>query len=210
MVALAISARFPLGTFLGHEATGQASDRPDTARLHSALVHAAGKGSCAVERDGDLRISDESLAALSWLEEHPPVALGLPPSKKVAVRSAGSYRDEGVLEKPKNGDRRIRTALKNQSDAVAISGRLWWVWEEEVPPAMMRALDRLCADVSCLGEADSPVVLEVHEATAAAAELTHRLAEKQSSFPKPGGVVTRTPARGRIKALERDYALARP
>ncbi len=210
MAALAISARYPLGTFLGHEATGQASDRPDTARLHSALVHAAGKGSCAVERDGDLRISDESRAALRWLEEHPPAALGLPPSERATVRSAGSYRDDGVLEKRQGGSPRIRKVLKNQSDAVAISGRLWWVWEEDVPPAMMQALDRLCADVSCLGEADSPVVLEVHEATAAAPELTHRLAEKQSSFPKPGGVVTRTPATGRIEALERDYALARP
>lgn len=210
MATLAISARFPLGTFLGHEATGQASDRPDTARLHAALIHAAGKGSTAIERHGDLRPSDASLTALRWLEEHPPAALGLPLCERVTARSVGSWRDDGVLEKRKGSNPRIAKVLKKQSEAVAISGRLWWVWDQDVPASVSAAIDLLCADVSCLGEADAPVVLEVRDADEARSELTHRLASPQSPFPKRGGLRVRTPAPGRVEALERDYGESRP
>ena len=212
MPFLAISARFPLGTFLGHQATGQPATVPDTARLHAALLHAAGKGSTAVEVAGDLRPSDASLAALRWLEARPPDALGVPRSVSVSsasVPGTSSYRDDGVIEKVK-GKVRVRKVLKRQSDAMAIDGALWWAWAEELTPESFAAIEALCADVSCLGESDSPVVLEAYDASVAPMEVTHRLSARQSSFPPAGGLVMRTPKAGRVEELEDAYVRSNP
>lgn len=212
MPHLAISARFPLGTFLGHQATGQAAAGPDTARLHAALIHSAGKGTWAVEQDGDLRPALSSLAALRWLEANPPAVLGLPQVEPVSSRGRGAasaFRDDGVMEKS-GGSLRSRKAPKRQSDAMAVNGTFWWGWDEEVDEQVFTTIQRLCEDVSCLGEADSPVLLEAHDASLVDFEVTHKMSTRQAALPEPGGLSVRSPMSGRTDALESDYVCARP
>lgn len=206
MVALAIQATFPLGTFLGHVDDGQRSPYPDTARLHAALAHATGKGSTAVARDGDLRPNETALAALRWVEEHPPSALEHPAMQPTARGSALSWRAEGVHEGGKSRPTERKT-LKPQSDATALAGPIGWGWQEDVPDDVVRTIRALCEDVSCLGEADSPVVLEVvdieptHLTTGWAKELAKRL---------PGEIRLTSPAGGRVAELEAAYEESRP
>lgn len=209
-VSMVITARFPLGIFLGHRPDGARAEFPDTARLHAALTHAAGQGSTA-ETDGlELRPRADAIAALKWLEEHPPAELRLPGHTPVASavggRSPRAWRDEGVIEgQQKPWSRRV---AKPQSDAVALAGPIGWGWEEEVPDEVRSILDQLCADVSCLGEADSPAVLEI--ADRSNWEPTHRLDLGDTAFPAPGGVAVRTPVSGRFDELEGLHRAANP
>ena len=207
MATLVIRARFPLGVYLGHQPDGQPSPFPDTARLLSALLHAAGKGSSAVEVNGDLRPSRQSFDALTWLEEHPPSAVALPQSTPVAGTglSAEAYRDEGVHDKAQKDFPTRRKVRKHQSDAVALNGYVGWAWDEGAPDDVVTTIGQLCEDVSCLGEADSPVILELADI-----EVTHLRDTSLSAFPAPGGVAVRTPVHGRVDELEADYTLARP
>lgn len=206
MAALAIRATFPLGTFLGHVGDGQRSAYPDTARLHAALLHSAGKGSTAVVRKGDLRPSEAALTALRWLETHAPSAVEHPAMQPVALQSAMSWRAEGVHEAGKP-DPAERKTLKPQSDSTALAGPVGWGWEEDAPDNVVDTIKALCEDVSCLGEADSPVVLEVigiaptHLRTGLSKELAKRL---------PGEIRLTSPAVGRVAELENAYEQSRP
>ena len=207
MTALAIRARFPLGIFLGHHADGQPARYPDAARLHAALLHSAGKGSLAVATDGDLRAAPTSLAALQWLESHPPSAISLPGCVIAALPggTTTSFRDEGVFNAEKGKAPTRRRMPKSQSDAVALDGPFGWAWEEDAPAEVVQTIARLCEDVSCLGEADTPVILEVGDI-----EPTHWIDHVDTAFPAPGGIPMRTPLPGRVDELEQDYVLARP
>ncbi len=206
MGALGIRARFPMGMFLGHIGSGQRSPYPDVTRLHAALVHAAGKGLTAVARDGDLRPSEAALAALRWLEEHPPTALEHPSMTAAARHSALSWRAEGVHEGGSAAPKERKT-LRAQSDATALAGPIGWGWEEDVPGEVLETIRALCEDVSCLGEADSPVVLEVddinptHLATGEVNELTRWA---------PGEIRLSVPVGGRVAELEAAYEKSRP
>lgn len=209
-VTMVIEARFPLGLFLGHRPDGSRAPLPDTARLHAALTNAAGQGSTAWLDGAELRPSKEAIGALRWLEEHPPRSIQIPDSVPVAKASGGrparSWRDEGVME----GMARpwSRKVLKAQSDAQALAGPVGWGWSEVVPDGVREVLDLLCGDVSCLGESDSPVVLELVDPARWVA--THELDEAVTSFPEPGGLKVRTPVAGRFDELEDDYRRANP
>lgn len=204
---MVITARFPLGVYLGHSADGLPSQFPDTARLHTALVNAAGQGSLAEDIDGALHPSERAVSALRWLEENPPTGLIHPPMMPVAVRSPVlSWRFEGVMESKREPV--PRRVAKSQSDGVAVSGIIAWSWGVQVPGTIRDTLDELCADVSCLGEADSPVVLELPDP--ADWEPTHLLDPDQTGFPAPGGLRVRTPLPGRFDELEADYQAAYP
>jgi CRISPR-associated protein Csb2 len=207
MTALAIRARFPLGIFLGHQPDGQSAQYPDTARLHAALLHSAGKGSFAVDINGDLRATPASLSALQWLENHPPSVISMPRVERVALpgEPTRSFRDEGVFEAAQREAPDRRKVAKRQSDAVALAGPFGWAWEEDAPADVVATIAGLCEDVSCLGEADTPVILEVGDV-----DPTHWLDRANTAFPAPGGVPMRTPLPGRVDELERDYAVARP
>lgn len=212
-ISMVMTARFPLGTFLGHRPDGRPAPFPDTARLHAALVNAAGQGSTAVVDGAELRPAEAALMALRWLEEHPPSALSLPLLRPVAEASRGAsakaWRDEGVIEsKPKSRSFASRKVAKAQSDAVAVSGPIGWGWSDAVPSNIRAALEALCADVSCLGEADSPVVLEIVDASGW--EPTHVLDERETAFPAPGGLAVPTPVVGRFDELETEHRTAYP
>ena len=74
----AVVAEFPLGTYQGHVGGGVVDDLVSPARLHAALLNAAASGPRAVVDDEFLAPCEEDLAALAWLEEHPPDGLALP------------------------------------------------------------------------------------------------------------------------------------
>lgn len=201
MPRLAITARPLLGGLQGHRGSGEQDLTPDPARLFSALVHAAGTGSSAVEQNGNLTLSSESEEALAWLENHPPTAIRIPNS---ACEPAGTvaFREEGVFENNKGASRKVG---KSRGDFVAFDGVLGWAWDEEAPEAVVSTLDRLCAEVSCFGEADTPVVLEIDDFAP-----THLLSQQQSAFVKQEGVSLRVPGAGRLQALESQYRQAYP
>ncbi|MFT3835056.1 MAG: type I-U CRISPR-associated protein Csb2 [Micropruina sp.] len=199
---MTIRAEFPLGTFLGHHDVGKRAPFPDTTRLFSALVHAASKGITAVERAGDLRMSAASAATLRWLEDHPPAALVHPDLRFVSARSASAWRAEGVFEK-RGSAIQSRKTLKRQSDGVAVRGSFAWIWYD-VPAEVRSVCVDLVGDVSCLGEADSPARLTVDDTPT---EPTHRIAEVQTAFARPGGLAVRTPVAGRLDELNSDYDL---
>ncbi|MDO5065998.1 MAG: type I-U CRISPR-associated protein Csb2 [Propionibacteriaceae bacterium] len=192
-----ILARFPLGVFRGHNPDGSIAPFPDTARLFSALLNAAGQGDSAVPSGTDTTPSSEALTALRWLENNPPDALHLPPLRR-PDRDTEAYRDEGTL----NQQGKVAKTLRHVS-GTALGGPVAWLWADGIPDEIASTLDLLAADVSCLGEADSPVVLEVGEA-----EPTHHLDQKATPFSR-GGTRVRSVTTGRLDALETAYRESR-
>jgi CRISPR-associated protein Csb2 len=200
VAVLSIRATFPLGTYLGHRDVGHRSAFPDTARLHAALLHAAGTGSTATLTANGLEPSAEAVRALEWLDQHPPCGVHLPGTRPCAITGAEAWRPEGVWGKSAQKRRR-----KPQSDAMAVDGPFGWIWEQDVPDAVVATIDQLCADVSCLGESDSPVVLDL-----VALDATHELDQSGSAFPRPGGESVRSPLPGRVRELREAHGAARP
>ncbi|MGI5951122.1 MAG: type I-G CRISPR-associated protein Csb2 [Brooklawnia sp.] len=202
MPKLTIRARFPLGVYQGHATDGSSDPFPDTARLHSALLQAASKGSLAIERDGDLRASAASLAALSWMERHPPTALMIPQARRVSPRGIVNYRDDGSWV---SRESRVRKQVSSRviSHGHALAGDYGWLWDE-VPGDVVLILEALCPDVICLGETECPVILTTNPI-----EPTHWL-QTGSTQLRRLGLTVRTPAPGRIEALESAYEAANP
>jgi CRISPR-associated protein Csb2 len=112
-------ATLPLGTYRGHRPDGTTERYPSVARLHAALLCAAGFGPCAVERDGDIEPSPEDVAALRWLEENPPTEVSHP-AVRMSRAIATAYRDDGTIGKSA-GTKAIRKLAK-QDVAVAVDG----------------------------------------------------------------------------------------
>lgn len=195
MRSVALTARFPLGVYHGHGADGSPDRWPSPARLFSALVSAAwtscGGGALAPAVEG----------ALTWLEDNPPTGLSLPPSMPMADPSKQriAYRDTGTLEK---GSPKI--AGKEISEGIALNGGLAWTWEA-MPPEVRDVLSGLCADVPHLGEADSPVVLEIVDGV----QPTWRLNPRATAFTA-GGLRLPVAVRGRAESLARAHAEAYP
>ena len=129
MGGLVISADFPLGVYTGHGPDGGAERFPDVARLFSALVQAAAAGTLSTG-DPEAPFTAESLAALDWLEEHPPDALVLPGHTPVApgVRRF-AYRKEGVFLK-EVGKTNYKVTGRPVSDGTALGGPVQWVWDD--------------------------------------------------------------------------------
>ena len=75
----AIVADLPLGTYHGAGQDRQPEPVPSVARLHAALLCAAGFGPRAVSTVPDsLDVREEDQAALRWLEENPPDSVAIP------------------------------------------------------------------------------------------------------------------------------------
>lgn len=204
MPALQIKARFPLGVYRGHVGRGGAlSAMPETSRLFRALVHAAGTGSTAIVDGRHLRPSDESIEALTWLEENPPVALVIPDA--VAVNSGRiSYRAEGVFEGSANRtDRKVR---KIQSDGVAVAQSSGWEWRwEAVPSDIAATIKRLADEVSCLGESESIAVLET-----SSTPVTHEVVHDVGRLTPGPYTRVSTPMPGHFHELEDAHRAAHP
>lgn len=177
-MGFAVVAEFPLGTYRGHRADGRLDPLPSPARLHAALLAAAGQGTRAETVGGHLVPCGADRAALAWLEGNPPDALGIPRTM-VQAGVAQSYRAEGFF-----GVREKQLVLVSRSDlsgSVSLAAPLAWLWDEDPPVDVADALRDLCGDVSHLGTAETPVRLRIGDALA-----THRLDRGASVFSGAG------------------------
>lgn len=196
MVSVGITARFPLGVYHGHLFDGSPDPLPSPARLFSALVNAAHTGTTAGP-DGD--VAPDVADVLAWFEENPPDGLFLPAYEPLTdTRGRVAYRDHGTVEKFA-----AKVAPKAMSDGTAVNGLLGWSWAD-MPDITRQTLVRLLEDVPSLGEADSPVVLEIDEV-----KPNWCLDVGASAFT-PGGRVVPVATIGRREALEGTFAQARP
>ncbi|WP_198962009.1 type I-U CRISPR-associated protein Csb2 [Pseudonocardia sp. MH-G8] len=85
-----------LNTYKGHRPDGTAEPFPSVARLHAALLAAAGFGTRAVERGGDVGPCAEDVAALRWLEDNPPSQVSIP-ALSASRGTAIAYRADGTI-----------------------------------------------------------------------------------------------------------------
>lgn len=156
-----LTARFPLGVYLGHTGDANRDSFPDPARLHAALMNAAAQG-CTAQVDQDERWlvpSERALRALEWIDENPPTGLAMPEQAWVSSdRARMMYREVSSVTISKNGVDR-KTENRAVSDGVAVNGSYGYVWDD-MPTDIADAIDELLPDVSCLGEATSLVILE--------------------------------------------------
>ena len=98
-MTFAIVAELPLGTYRGNGQDGRPERLPSMARLHSALLCAAGFGPRAVaQASADLGPCESDEAALRWLEENPPDGVHIP-ALEFGAGSVIAYRDAGALKK---------------------------------------------------------------------------------------------------------------
>ncbi|WP_159626798.1 MULTISPECIES: type I-G CRISPR-associated protein Csb2 [Actinomyces] len=195
MGSIALTARFPLSAYHGHGADGSPDHLPSPARLFSALVSAAWTSSA----DGSPTRAAGN--ALEWLEGNPPTGLRLPPSMSMTDPSIRriAYRDTGTLKKHS-----AKKAGKEISEGIVFDGEIAWIWES-IPPEVHDALRELCADVPHLGEADSPVILEIVNDV----RPTWCLNPQATAFTA-GGLRLPIAVPGRAEALARAHEAAYP
>lgn len=176
-MSFTITAELPLGTYRGAGTDGRPEPLPSVARLHSALLCAAGFGPRAVAAGGGLCLCKADEAALHWLEEHPPDGVVIPPLEVNRGRVV-AYRDDGTIKQTK-GRGATKKLPKAPDTAVAVAGRFVWTWHEDPPPLVREALTALCSDVPYLGTTESPVRLR---ADTGQVEPTHDLAQNAEPF----------------------------
>ncbi|OLO77411.1 type I-G CRISPR-associated protein Csb2 [Actinomyces oris] len=197
MAPVSITAHFPLGVYRGHAADGRSEPFPSPARLLSALVNAAHIGTTA---PGDGTAKPQYAAALTWLEEHPPNGICLPTTMNVRIEASRIFmhRRNGSIKNNK-----YKTEARTVSDGYAIDGVIGWVWDD-MPDDVRNAVSRLCEDVPCLGEVDSPVVMSTETV-----EANWQIDPDASAF-SPGGLRVQVPAPGRTRVLRELHSQSHP
>lgn len=190
-----ITAELPLGTYRGGGQDGRPEPLPSVARLHSALLCAAGFGPRAVPRGEALAPCDADEVALLWLEEHPPDGVVIP-ALMVNRGRAVAYRDDGTIRKTRT-TMTIKKLPKSPDTTVAVNGQFVWVWKEEPPLLVRAALEALCPDVAYLGTTESPVRLRT---LTGEVTPTHDLDPEAGLFAT-GGVGVAAPLSGRTAEL---------
>lgn len=198
-MGLTISAQFVLGTYQGRSATGTPEPFPETDRLFAALVAAAGAGPHAEWEGWRLRISPRHRDALRWLESNPPDRMAVA-DYRFNVPGATAYRVTGLRTKG-------AYASPGAADAVArssFSGPISWRWDTTPPAEVLTTLGELASEVAYLGEANSPVLVEVREDDFPLQNELVRVGDDEL-FPA-ASVPISTPEPGRLEALERSHA----
>jgi CRISPR-associated protein Csb2 len=198
-----ITAEPLLGTYRGHGPDGRTEAIPSVARLHSALLCAAGLGPRAEQREGGLAPSGADEVALRWLEDNPPDAVGIP-AIRVNRPGATAYRDDGTLKKAR-ATATVKKFPKDADSSVAVGGPFTWTWSETPPPEVAEVLEAMCPEVAHLGTAETPVRLTGRRLAAAA---THTLDADAGLFTGAGEDVE-LPAPGRVAELVSAHAQAR-
>jgi CRISPR-associated protein Csb2 len=194
-MAFSITAELPLGTYRGASPDGRVERIPSVARLHSALLCAAGFGPRAQPRGEGMDPCTADEAALRWLEENPPDAVSIP-AMLVNAGAAVAYRADGTLKKSKAG-LAIKKLPKHPDMSVAVQGAFTWTWFTLPPPEVIVALGALCPDVPYLGTSESPVRLRT---TFGEEVSTHTLDVGAGLFSR-GGEDIELPVTGRVAEL---------
>ena len=197
MAPVSITAHFPLGVYHGHAADGSPDPFPSPARLLSALVSAAHVGTAA---PGDGTAKPQYSAALTWLEEHPPDGICLPAAMSVGIGASRivMHRRNGSIKNNK-----YKTEVRAVSDGCTFDGVVGWIWAD-MADDVRNAVSRLCEDVPCLGEMDSPVVMSTETV-----EANWQIDPDASAF-SPGGLRVQVPSSGRINALRKLHSQSHP
>lgn len=212
-MGFSLSVRWPLGRYLGHRVDGTVESLPTFGRMYSGLVRAASVGTCGAS-DGEgapgfPAMTEASVSALRWLEEHPPHGMIRPTYPQVQRPPASdqiiAYRREGVFDKKISFGGRVTARVF--AEGTAVTRPVSWVWSESPPVEVLNQLDALCADVGSVGEAESVAVLEVHRDVEPEA-CTHLL-ERASFFDDRGESVD-VPEGGRLDVLEAQFRAANP
>lgn len=198
-----ITAELVLGTYRGHSSDGGVERIPSVARLHSALLCAAGFGPRAQQRDAGRAPNDADDAALRWLEENPPDAVSIP-AIRVNRGGAIAYREDGTLKRSRTSAA-IKKFGKKADSSVAVDGHFTWTWSDEPPPPVVAALEALCPDVPYLGTTEAPVRLT---SSRAATDATHTLDPDAGLFTGAGEDID-VPVTGRVDELMAAHAAAR-
>jgi CRISPR-associated protein Csb2 len=138
---------------------------PSIARLHAALLCAAGFGPRAVRTGPDsLDVREEDRAALLWLEANPPDSVSIP-ALHVNIAYPVAYRDDGTIKRTKSAAAikaaTIKKLDKTPGGGTAVAGRFAWIWSVPPPPEVRAPLEALCPDVGYLGTTESPARLTV-------------------------------------------------
>ena len=193
----AIVADLPLGTYHGAGPDGQPEPVPSVARLHAALLCAAGFGPRAVSTWPDsLEVREEDQAALRWLEENPPDSVAIP-ALRINIAYPVAYRDDGTIKRSR-GSASVKKLAKKPGGGTAVAGRFAWIWTEPPPPEVCGALAGLCPDVGYLGTTESPARLRA--VTGEQIEATADLDAAAGMF-SPGVTALARPVRGRTAEL---------
>lgn len=157
-------------------------------------------------KEGDLRPSEDSLAALEWLENKSPDAIQHPEHCSVhRGMEIAAYRAEGTFDGTGGkASLRDKKARKRIASGEAVAGAFGWQWDD-VPETVRDVVTRLCEDVVCLGEGESPVVLSTEiplvsplRQVAGAGQFTQR------------GISVQSPGPGFVRSLEDAYDTANP
>lgn len=201
-MSLTISAHFVLGTYQGRSPSGVPEPYPETDRLFSALVAAAGAGPHAEWRNGSLGIPTKHREALLWLELNPPDHLSVP-DHRLSAPGATAYRVNGLVSK---GTYASPTG-KDAASSSSLAGPIRWRWNT-APAHVVASLQDLAPEVTYLGEANSPVLVDVSEDVT---EFPNELAlvDEKELFPT-ASVPISTPLSGRLAALEASHAVRLP
>lgn len=194
-MAFSISAELPLGTYRGAGSDGRVDRLPSVARLHAALLCAAGVGPRARAQVDLLGPCEADEVALRWLEDNPPDQVAIP-ALQINQGAATAYRDDGTLKKSQ-GVYAIKTNGKSTGASVAVAGRFTWTWSCTPPAAVVDALRELCPDVSHLGTSESPVRLTT---SLEAGSVTHELDPGAALFAGRGEDIE-VPTSGRVDEL---------
>ncbi|MEV5412128.1 type I-U CRISPR-associated protein Csb2 [Thermopolyspora sp. NPDC052614] len=193
----AIIAEPVLGTYHAHAGDGEIDVVPSPARLAAALLCAAAQGPRAVYDGGSLRPCEVDMAALRWLETHPPDGVRVP--ELVVNRPEGLAYRTRLLEVRQR--RRMIAKTPQPLGSVAVNGSYAWTWQVGPPAGLREAIEALCAEVSHLGMAETPVRMRV-----GLAEPTHDLVVDANWWDGVrGDLDLDVPGPGRAEALLAAY-----
>lgn len=200
-MAFSIRAEFPLGTYRGAGPDGRPDRMPSVARLHAALLCAAGYGPRAQPSGEGMGPSEADEVALRWLEEHPPDAVSIP-AMRVNTGRVLAYREDGTLTGGKKA-LRFNKPAKGAGSSVAFDGAFTWSWSEDPPDEVAAAFTALCPDVPHLGTTESPVRLVT---LAEGDRPTHRRDPDAGIFAVQPGETLDVPVGGRLTELAAAHA----
>lgn len=202
-MSLTITARFVLGTYQGRSPGGTPEPFPETDRLFAAFVAAAGAGPHAEAGPDGLQIPVRHRAALAWLESTPPDCVALP-DYRFNTPSVTAYRVSGLRNKGSYASPASRDAVSRSS----LAGPISWSWDDQPDPHVVAALAELAPEVAYLGEANSPVRVEVDDRTPSEPDALRRVPDNEL-FPA-AAVPISTPLPGRLSALEASHVQRAP